>query len=392
MLPSASITRSDADGAGDRAGLMVHAMRVDRDRTADRKDVGRLHGLHRKARMQLVLDVVPDGAGLHRHGAGVRVDLDLVELAHVEHQRIVVEGVAAHRMADRRDRHFQPVGARECQRLGDMRLLAHLDDAVDRRCRQRAGVVDHAALRQPGQRRDRMPDGCLQRLQRQRLAVDVGDAAGALRPRRVARQPRQRRPAPQHPAADQCRAEQQTPRNAFAPFRHLPTPALVILGLDPGAARDYAAFPADIVRLPDLAHQRSSRQQRHHVGDDRLDMHLVVERRRDARQFEEILRHRQQQESVAALERDARRLARPGFAQPLQRLGEPARDQRPRGARIVGAEFIGLVEAGDAALDLFQPARSEHVAEEFRDRPGAPRLPPASPETGRSFRTPRPRP
>ena len=149
------------------------------------------------------------------------VDLDLVELAHVEHQRIVVEGVAAHRMADRGDRDLQPVGAGERQRLRDMRLFADLDDAIDRRRRQRAGVVDRAGLGQPWQRRI-VGRRLLQRLQRQRLAVDVGDAAGALRPGRIAGQPRQRRSAPQHAAADQRRAEQQPPRNPepLAPLRH----------------------------------------------------------------------------------------------------------------------------------------------------------------------------
>ena len=59
------------DRLGERAGLMVHAVGVDRDRAADGEDVGRLHGAHRKARMQHVLDVVPGRARLHRHRSRV---------------------------------------------------------------------------------------------------------------------------------------------------------------------------------------------------------------------------------------------------------------------------------------------------------------------------------
>ena len=153
------------------------------------------------------------------------VDLDPVELAHVEHQRIVVEGMAAHRMADRGDRHLQAVGAGEFQRPGDIGLVADLDHAVDRRRRQRAGIVDQAALGQPWQRRIECRRA-LERRQRQRVAVDIGDAAGALRSGRIARQPRQRCAAPQHAAADDRGAEQQPPRNlqAFAPLRHLSDP------------------------------------------------------------------------------------------------------------------------------------------------------------------------
>jgi hypothetical protein len=86
--------RPDASGDGTR--LVVHAVGIDRNRSADGKDVGRLHCLDGEAWVQFVLNGMPGRTGLHADGFGLGIELDFVELAHVEHQSIVVEGVAAH--------------------------------------------------------------------------------------------------------------------------------------------------------------------------------------------------------------------------------------------------------------------------------------------------------
>ena len=46
--------------------------------------------------LQDVLDIVPARAGLHGDGSRRLVEFDLVELQHVEDERVVVEGVTAH--------------------------------------------------------------------------------------------------------------------------------------------------------------------------------------------------------------------------------------------------------------------------------------------------------
>ena len=68
--------------------------------------------------------------------------------------------------------------------------------------------------------------------------------------------------------------------------------------------------------------------------DDRLDVLPIVERHGDRRQFEEVLPGRQEQEPVAAVQRHARRLVRPGVAQPLQHMRQVPGHQRLRGGQI----------------------------------------------------------
>ena len=137
------------DRFGERAGLMVHAVGVDRDRAADAEDVGRLHGANRKARMQHVLDVVPGRARLHGDRSRALVEHDLVEAAHVEHDAALAEGVPAHAVTHAGGRHRELVVARKGQRLRDILDAAHLDHAVDFGLVEAARIIDAAAKLRP---------------------------------------------------------------------------------------------------------------------------------------------------------------------------------------------------------------------------------------------------
>ena len=97
-----------ADRIADRARLMVHAVSIDRDRTADREDIGRLHRLHREARMDGVLDVVPGRSCSHHDGRTLGIELDGVHPPHVEHHPAAAESVAAHAVPHTRRRDRQP--------------------------------------------------------------------------------------------------------------------------------------------------------------------------------------------------------------------------------------------------------------------------------------------
>ena len=132
-----------------RAGLMVHAMGIDRDRAADAENIGRLHRADRKARMQHVLDVVPGRARLHRDRSRTLIEHDLVEAAHVEHDAALAEGVPAHAVAYAGGRHRELVVARKGQRLRDILDAAYLDHAIDFGLVEAARIIDAAAKLRP---------------------------------------------------------------------------------------------------------------------------------------------------------------------------------------------------------------------------------------------------
>ena len=85
---------------------MVHAVRVDRDRAADREDVGGLHRLDGEPRMQAVwmsCQVAP----LWTVTTAARSSSDMrLKPRHVEHDGVAREGVAAHAVAHAGDRHL----------------------------------------------------------------------------------------------------------------------------------------------------------------------------------------------------------------------------------------------------------------------------------------------
>ncbi len=128
---------------------MVHAMGIDRDRSADAENIGRLHGADRKARVQHVLDIVPGRARLHRDRSRVFIQHDLVEAAHVEHDAALAEGVPAHAVTHAGGGHRELVVARKCERFRDILDAAHLDHAVDFGLVEAARIIDAAAKLRP---------------------------------------------------------------------------------------------------------------------------------------------------------------------------------------------------------------------------------------------------
>jgi hypothetical protein len=151
-LPDGAVGEHDAhrpNRAAHRSGQMVHAVRVDRDRAADRKDVGGLHGANRKLRMDSGLDVVPGGAAFHGQDFFLLVDRHAIERAHVEDEPARRERLSAHAVPDARHRHLEAVLARERQRAADVLDRTNLDDSVDGRPVETARVVNRAATLRP---------------------------------------------------------------------------------------------------------------------------------------------------------------------------------------------------------------------------------------------------
>jgi pimeloyl-ACP methyl ester carboxylesterase len=139
------------------------AMGIDRDRAADAEDIGRLHGAHRKTRMQRILDIVPGRARLHGDRSGVLVEDNPVEPPHVQHDAALAEGLAAHAVADAGRRNRKLVVARERQRPGNVIDAVHRDDAVYLGLVEAACIVDAAAELRPFYARERRD--CLDPLQ-----------------------------------------------------------------------------------------------------------------------------------------------------------------------------------------------------------------------------------
>lgn len=166
-----------AKRAFDGPHLMVHAVGVDRDRSADGKDVGRLHGLHGKARMQGILDIVPARAALYRHGAGGFIDGDRVEPRHVEDDAIRRKGVAAHGMPRPGHRNFQAVRACIGQGIGNVLFGLHCDNALNRGAGKAAHIIHGTGAQRPWQ-------AVILRQARQRLLRDDGAAILGLHRRR----------------------------------------------------------------------------------------------------------------------------------------------------------------------------------------------------------------
>ena len=138
---------------------MVHAVGVDRDRTADAENIGGLHGANREARVQCVLDIVPGSPRLHRDRSGALVEDNLVEAAHIEHDAALAERLPAHAVTHAGRGHRQFVVARKRQRPGDVVDAAHLDHAVDLGLVEAARIIDAAAELRPFhvfQRRNRL--------------------------------------------------------------------------------------------------------------------------------------------------------------------------------------------------------------------------------------------
>ena len=159
--------------------------------------------------MEPVLDVVPGGARFHGDRFRLLVDLDAVELAHVENQGMVVEGMAAHGMPNGGHRDLESVVTGEGERRSDILPAAHFDNAVDGRARKPARIIQRTALQRPGKRRVMLREtgGCRQV---KRAAIEIGHSPGVLWTGRIAGKPRHCRARPCSGGSD-CRAAKHKP-------------------------------------------------------------------------------------------------------------------------------------------------------------------------------------
>ena len=120
---------------------------------------------------------------------------------------------------------FSPLSRANSSAFATCSSSLDLDDAIDRRDGELADVVDR---RRPWRSRaatGSCAGGCSSGSSGKRDAVDVGDAAGILRARRIARQPRDGRAAPQHapPSTAAPSSSRREILNRFAPLRHWST-------------------------------------------------------------------------------------------------------------------------------------------------------------------------
>src|SRR5579864_2715416 len=125
-------------------------MRVDRDGAAYREDVGGLHRLDGEARMNHVLDVVPRGPGTNGDCRAFRMDLDLIEATHVQHDPATAKGLPTHAVAYARGRDREPGSASIGQRIGNLSFGIWLNDAGDRCPVEAARIVHASAFLRPG--------------------------------------------------------------------------------------------------------------------------------------------------------------------------------------------------------------------------------------------------
>src|SRR5208282_3114723 len=147
-----------AHGRSHWPGLGIDAMRIHAERTAHAEDVDRLHGLHRKAFLvKKLLKLPPADSALNVHGLVLLVQGDAIEISEVKHDPAMRERLPAHSvlLACACDFQIRLPGKR--QRVANIVFTRDLDDAVDRRLVQVAGVIDEtAALLEIDPRRNRI--------------------------------------------------------------------------------------------------------------------------------------------------------------------------------------------------------------------------------------------